>query len=233
MKPSVERLFDRYYDDYDPLYLARKVRRFSSPDAIVLDLGAGSSNGWPHGLRGSVKQLIGIDPCDQIVGNNCVDGAVMGRSEELPFGDNSFDIVLLHNVVEHLAAPLSSFREIARVLRPGGVLLLQTPNLYYYAMVGSRMTPHWFHRYFLGKLGTRVSLDEIFPTFYRVNTARAVRRLMATCGFQVVEIELLSGPPGYLRFSPLAFMLGVLYQRTVEKLIPPLRKEIIAIAKKP
>jgi SAM-dependent methyltransferase len=228
----VEKLFERYYDDYDPLYLARKVRLYSSPESVVLDLGAGSSNSWPHGLRGSVRRLVGIDPSDQIIGNNCVDEAVVGRSEELPFRDDSFDIVLSHNVVEHLANPLSSFREIARVLKPGGVVLLQTPNFYYYAIVASQLTPHWFHRFFVGRLGTRVSVEEVFPTFYRLNTARAVRRLMATCGLQVVELELLSGPPGYLRFSPIAFMLGVFYQRTVENFFPSLRKEIVAIARK-
>lgn len=50
-------------------------------------------------------------------------------TDTLPFPDESFDAVLLSEVLEHLMySPLPMFREIRRVLRPGGVLLLSTPN---------------------------------------------------------------------------------------------------------
>lgn len=48
--------------------------------------------------------------------------------EFLPFGENHFDCVLLSEVVEHLESPQVSIREAARVLRPGGRLLITTPN---------------------------------------------------------------------------------------------------------
>jgi len=50
-------------------------------------------------------------------------------TDTLPFPDESFDAVLLSEVLEHLMySPLPMFREIRRVLRPGGILLLSTPN---------------------------------------------------------------------------------------------------------
>ena len=48
--------------------------------------------------------------------------------ESLPFRDNLFDCILLSEVIEHLEAPQISIREAARVLCPGGRLLITTPN---------------------------------------------------------------------------------------------------------
>lgn len=48
--------------------------------------------------------------------------------ESLPFPDNTFDCILLSEVIEHLEAPQLSIREAMRVLCPGGRLLVTTPN---------------------------------------------------------------------------------------------------------
>jgi len=48
--------------------------------------------------------------------------------ELLPLADGSFDCVLLSEVIEHLESPHVSIREASRVLRPGGRLLVTTPN---------------------------------------------------------------------------------------------------------
>jgi len=48
--------------------------------------------------------------------------------ESLPLAAGNFDCVLLSEVIEHLEAPQLSIREAVRVLRPGGRLLITTPN---------------------------------------------------------------------------------------------------------
>jgi 2-polyprenyl-3-methyl-5-hydroxy-6-metoxy-1,4-benzoquinol methylase len=48
--------------------------------------------------------------------------------EALPFSDGSFDCVLLSEVIEHLETPEISIRAARRVLKPGGRLLVTTPN---------------------------------------------------------------------------------------------------------
>lgn len=49
-------------------------------------------------------------------------------AEKLDFRDSSFDIALCSDVIEHLPDPALCFREINRVLKPGGTLILTTPN---------------------------------------------------------------------------------------------------------
>ncbi len=51
-----------------------------------------------------------------------------GSAYDLPFEDASFDAVLFADVVEHLDQPELAIREICRVLRSGGTLLLSTPH---------------------------------------------------------------------------------------------------------
>ena len=55
---------------------------------------------------------------------------VQGTAEAIPFPDESFDTVLAVEVFEHLEDPLGAVRECARVLRPGGYLILTVPFMW-------------------------------------------------------------------------------------------------------
>jgi len=87
----------------------------------ILDIGCGRQ---PY--RSWVKttgKYIGLD-IDQA--NNILD--VVSTSVVLPFEADSFDTVLCFEVLEHVPQPFSTFAEITRVLKPGGILLLTTPQ---------------------------------------------------------------------------------------------------------
>jgi SAM-dependent methyltransferase len=51
----------------------------------------------------------------------------VGRAEAIPLADDSFDLVITQEVLEHVADPFKAIQEIHRVLRPGGRLYLQLP----------------------------------------------------------------------------------------------------------
>ena len=53
---------------------------------------------------------------------------IQSIGELLPFASESFECILLSEVIEHLEVPQISIKEAARVLRPGGQLLVTTPN---------------------------------------------------------------------------------------------------------
>ena len=56
-------------------------------------------------------------------------GMQVASAEQLPFADRSFGVVIIKHVVEHLPHPEKAIAELGRVLAPGGVLILATPNL--------------------------------------------------------------------------------------------------------
>jgi ubiquinone/menaquinone biosynthesis C-methylase UbiE len=53
---------------------------------------------------------------------------VRGNGELLPFADDSFDVVVMTEVIEHLLQPERAVWEVARVLKPGGVYVMTTNN---------------------------------------------------------------------------------------------------------
>src|SRR5580704_11865707 len=59
--------------------------------------------------------------------------------ESLPFRSNSFDLVSLNNVAEHLPDPVTTVTEIARVLRDGGRVIVHTPNARSYWVTIARL----------------------------------------------------------------------------------------------
>lgn len=105
------------------------------------------------------------------------------------------------------------YREVARVLKPGGVLLFKTPNKWHYMPTIARMTPHGFHQ-FVNRLRGRAEVDT-FPTRYRTNTKGDVQRLAAAAGFTVESVELIEGRPEYLRMTWPTYLVGSLYERIV------------------
>ena len=119
----------------------RLVRPNVSSGARLLEIGCGSGNlllqatvrgCYPVALDLATSSLLfvrsrleqTVSGPDAPVGFACV----QALGDALPFASGSFDCVLLSEVVEHLQAPERTMREAARVLRPGGRLLVTTPN---------------------------------------------------------------------------------------------------------
>lgn len=68
-----------------------------------------------------------------------------GSATSLPFPDASFDLITAYEVIEHLADGDQLLAEARRVLRPGGILLVSTPNTTYYAETRAETGPNPFH----------------------------------------------------------------------------------------
>src|SRR5262249_19110227 len=132
-----------------------------------------------------------------------------------------------------LEDPARAFQEFARVLRPGGKVVLITPNKYDYVSLIAAMTPYRVHRALVSRI-FEVPEDDVFPTLYRANTLGAIRKTFNRAGLVLKELDTINHYPAYLMFSPLLFRLGVLYERiTSLKPFRALRGSILCVFEKP
>ena len=97
-----------------------------------------------------------------------------------------YDVVIAGDIIEHLPRPAETLREILRVLRPGGEVLLSVPNF-----------GHWYPRVrvALGLFGydRRGILDDTHLRFF---TRSTLRRLVRSCGFDILEQRSTGLPLG-------------------------------------
>ena len=124
----------------DGLWLARRrldravIAHAGALRGELLDIGCGVK---PYRERFTqVTRYVGLDLPTQKRAD------VHGDACRLPFAPGSFDAVLCNQVLEHVPTPQHIFAEAARVLRPGGVLLLTTPMTW-----GLHLEPHDYFRY--------------------------------------------------------------------------------------
>jgi SAM-dependent methyltransferase len=93
----------------------------------MLDIGCGTKP-YATVFGGLVDRHIGVDVPFTMHGVKAIDA--FAPSHRLPFRDSSFDFVLCTEVLEHVPDPGEAWREIGRVLRPGGVTIVTTPFIY-------------------------------------------------------------------------------------------------------
>ena len=230
------RLRDRYYDSGAHPYriFERRVDSLIRPDTrVLLDAGCGRTAPVLRKFLGRVERLIGIEMVEFVdvprgIETHNADLAL------LPLADNCVDLVISRSVFEHLTNPTAVYRELARVLRPGGQLIFLTANMWDYGTLIARLVPNRFHAGVVRLTEGRQD-DDTFPTAYKTNTRRDVVRLSSEAGLRVTSFEYLSQYPNYLLFNGALFFLGMCYEKLISRIeaLRFLRGWILVIAEKP
>jgi SAM-dependent methyltransferase len=171
----VNSLSIRWYPDYrtESDLLHEAVTSYLRPDSVVLDLGCGGGKLFPRDYRAPDRRIVGVDLDPAIWENPLLDERHLAPIDNLPLSGASVDLVYSRYVMEHVENPKAVFAEVSRVLRPGGVFIVLTPNLRHYVSAISRLTPQAFHGFYNARAG------EVHRTPFRPSTRRTPR---ACCG---------------------------------------------------
>jgi SAM-dependent methyltransferase len=174
-------------------YRIGKLRERNLLDGTWLDCGCADGGYTAAMANWGADRVVGIELEEQRVfkaqakkpGSSPL-SYVCGASETLPFSDASFDGVLLNEVLEHVADETATLRDILRILRPGGHLVVMSPN---------RLFPFEGHGMKLGriKLPFPVPLAPWLPSRWTMSLMSArnywpgeLREIIRTSGFEIV-----------------------------------------------
>ena len=181
------------------------VRAHLQADAHVLDLGCGRG-GLVEQLGHPLVQMAGVDPDElSLREHRLALPRAAALSDALPFAANSFDVVFASWLLEHLQRPLSTFAQISRILKPGGVFVFITPNIRHplsalnwglgrFSQLQGRLVERFYGR----------TEADAFPTFYRANSETAVRNLCRQSNLEINELQLIPDST-YLAFNQAFF----------------------------
>lgn len=165
----------------------------------VLDLGCGDNQALAE-FRTPQREVWGVDFQEHPQLAHPAWFRLLGPDGNLPFGDNTFDLIHALWVLEHVRDPAHFLGEIQRVLVPGGCLIAHTISGTHYVTWIRRLIgllPHGFNQLLVRALYGRACHDT-FPTHYRLNTKRSLEQHP---GLALVHLARYVDP-GYFSFFP-------------------------------
>jgi len=155
-------------------------------DIAVLDAGCGTGLICKYLKEKGIKNITGIDKFEYPLSKareflpEC-NFIKFDLDEKLDFLDESFDLIVSNEVIEHLENPEVFFKESYRLLKTGGNLIIKTPN----GLDLARL---------ICKLTNRTWYADKDKTHIRYFNVSSLRNLLASCGFNKISIRTGTKP---------------------------------------
>jgi SAM-dependent methyltransferase len=169
-----------------------------APGSYWLDVGCGDGLTAGPELIAHGGHYTGADvsgPAVDQAGDNGLHAVLVEDAADLPFPDDTFDGVLMIELLEHLFLPQKAAREALRVLKPGGILYASMPNAAYWRrrseLACGRFNP----------IGDDLSIEQPWrDPHIRFFTARTLGRMLEQQGYDEVTVGGHAG--GFLEDLP-------------------------------
>jgi SAM-dependent methyltransferase len=199
-----------------------RLRSLLQPGFTVVDLGAGRG-AWflddglnyrrtLRDMRGHVARLIGCDVDPAVLSNPACDENVLLDNGRIPLADGSVDLVFADCVLEHIEDPNAFYAEVTRVLRPGGFFCARTPHRLNYVTLIGGIIKNSLHGPLLRRIQPERKSMDVFPTSYKLNTIRAIRRYWRPELWRDYSYVYVSEPRYYFGSRPLYALFAFLHR---------------------
>ena len=167
-------------------YYEAALDQLVKPGCSWLDVGGGTTL-FPRNpdlsrrLADRCRRLVGVDPSPNIHENPYIHERVQALIEDYKT-DEPFDLLTLRMVVEHISHPNDALAAMARLVRPGGRVVIYTVNKYAPTSIAAWVIPFWLHHP-VKKVIWHSRAEDTFPVVYRMNTRRTLNDLATAHGF--------------------------------------------------
>ncbi|MDO9391586.1 MAG: class I SAM-dependent methyltransferase [bacterium] len=196
-KPWQVKLAQRLIPDYvDPGHIYDDLlHQYAPPSKTWVDAGCGDNS--------DIKQMpeyqglaVGFDLEDRKR-----EKYLRADIHHIPLKNNSVDLISSRWVAEHLETPEKALKELHRVLKPGGRLLIRTTGKWHYISLFSRVAPMPLKR--------SLSPAPVFPTFFRLNDQAAIQGYFSDAsGWRIEKAHYIEN----LQYgNPAGFVFSLLY----------------------
>ena len=165
----------------------RSLEQFQTGGRL-LDVGCGTGIFLGEAQRSGHWELMGVEPTPQAAAytHEVLGISVLAqRFNEVELSVGTFDVITMWNVLEHLDSPIKDLRHAYQLIRPGGWLVLEIPNV---DGIGVKL----FGRYWLG-------WD--LPRHLYLFPQKHLRRILGEIGFEWVDARCIAGGHSSLELS--------------------------------
>jgi SAM-dependent methyltransferase len=159
--------------------IARALSDRDIQGGVLIDVGCGAGGLWPH-INQRFSRYMGVDCADY---EDLPSAVEFHRSDldggRLSLPDELGDVVVAAETVEHLENPRAFFRELTRLTRPGGWIIVTTPNQLSFLSLATLMLKKQFNAF----------QGPSYPAHITALLEIDLQRMAGECGWQDVAID--------------------------------------------